>query len=110
LYRSYDLCVVPHFFPFSVLASSKHFFLVSGQAVQVPLVSAAKIPTRLPVLISVPAGKYIGLFLSYNADSFGIPIRECTVGPMPMNIYIQHLEANILVLNPLLNKVIEKCC
>ena len=37
----------------------------------------------------------------------GISNLDCTVGPMPILLYIPHLDGNILVLHPLFDKIIE---
>jgi len=57
------------------------------------LFSVAKVPTLLPLSISVPA-ENIRLLLTYDAVYFGIPILDCIVGPMPMPIYIPHLDGS----------------
>jgi hypothetical protein len=48
------------------------------------------------------------MMLSYNAVQFGIPTLDGIVGPMPMLTYVSHLDGNILILHPFLDKVIEK--
>jgi hypothetical protein len=48
------------------------------------------------------------MLLSYNAVQFAIPNLDGIVGPMPMLMYVPHLDGNILILHPLLDKVIEK--
>ena len=62
------------------------------------MISAARKPTLLLLLIYISAGK-LRLLLSYNAVLFGIPTLDCTVGPMPMLIYIPHLDMYILALH-----------
>jgi hypothetical protein len=62
--------------------------------------------TLLLLLIYVPEEKHS--VIGYPLMLFGVPAFDCIVVSMPMLIYIPHLNGNILVLHPLLDKVIEK--
>jgi hypothetical protein len=57
------------------------------------LFSVAKVPALLRLSVSVPA-ENIRLLLSHDAVYFEIPTLDCVVGPMPMPIYIPHLDSS----------------